>query len=98
MHFFHWYEDGELRTTFEWAANRTGSTPDELTALIREVGLNPTGDQDPAIDEKAAVFALTERLTGVRVTDDLLAEAEYQTGDVPEEPVEVFSPSRAGDS
>jgi hypothetical protein len=98
MHFFHWFEDGELRTTFEWAADRTGSTPDELTPLIREVGLNPTGDQDPAIDAKAAVFALTERLTGVRVTDELLAEAEYLTGDVPEEPVAQFSPLRAGDS
>ncbi|TFV33736.1 hypothetical protein E4K10_39895 [Streptomyces sp. T1317-0309] len=32
------------------------------------------------------MFALTERLTGVRVTDELLAEAEFRTGDVPEEP------------
>ncbi|WP_405406891.1 DUF6461 domain-containing protein [Streptomyces sp. NBC_01104] len=90
MHFFHWYEDGELRTTFESAAYRSGSTPDELTAVMREVGLNPTGDQDPGVDGKAAVFALTERLTGVRVTEDLLAEAVYQTGEVPEEPAEEW--------
>ncbi|MGW6981911.1 DUF6461 domain-containing protein [Streptomyces sp. NPDC054932] len=86
MDFFHWYEDGELRTTFEWPADRTGSTPDDLNALMREVGLNPTGDQDPGVDRKAAVFALTERLTGVRVTEELLVDAVYRTGEVPEEP------------
>ncbi|MFA7764069.1 DUF6461 domain-containing protein [Streptomyces sp. NPDC048723] len=88
MDFFHWYEDGELRTTFEWPADRTGSTPDELNAVMREVGLNPTGDEDPDVDRKAAVLALTERLTGVRVTEQLLADAEYQTGEVPEETAE----------
>ncbi|MFI6009527.1 DUF6461 domain-containing protein [Streptomyces sp. NPDC051243] len=88
MDFFHWYENGELRTTFEWPADRSGSTPDELNAMMREVGLNPSGDQDPGIHRKAAVFALTERLTGVRVTEELLAGAEYRTGEVPEEPVE----------
>ncbi|MER6444162.1 hypothetical protein DEJ51_01265 [Streptomyces venezuelae] len=87
MDFFHWYEDGELRVTFEWPADRTGSTPDDLNPLMREVGLNPTGDEDPDVDGKAAVLALTERLTGVRVTGELLAGAEYRTGEVPEEPV-----------
>lgn len=90
MHFFHWYEDGELRTTFEHPAYRTGSTPDELNAVMREVGLDPAGDEDPGVDTKAAVFALTERLTGVRVTEELLAGAEYRTGEVPEEPVEEW--------
>ncbi|MER6200600.1 DUF6461 domain-containing protein [Streptomyces sp. NPDC001586] len=86
MDFFHWYEDGELRTTFEWPADRTGSTPDALNAVMRELGLNPTGDEDPEVDRKAAVLALTERLTGVRVTEALLREAAYRTGEVPEEP------------
>lgn len=90
MDFFHWYENGELRTTFEWPAARTGSTPDELNAVMTEVGLNPTGDQAPDIDRKAAVFALAERLTGVRMTEELLAEAEYRTGEVPEEPAEEW--------
>lgn len=90
MDFFHWYEDGELRTTFEWPANRTGSTPDELNALMGEVGLNPAGDTDPDVDTKAAVMALAERLTGVRVTAQLLTESEYQLGVVPEEPVEEW--------
>ncbi|WP_392892731.1 DUF6461 domain-containing protein [Streptomyces sp. LN699] len=86
MDFFHSYEDGELRVTFEWPADRTGSAPDELNALMREVGLNPTGDEAPGLDRKAAVLALTERLTGVRVTEQLLRDAEYLTGEVPEEP------------
>jgi hypothetical protein len=90
MDFFHWYEEGELRTTFERPADRSGSTPDALNPLMLEVGLNPSGDEDPDVDTKAAVLALTERLTGVRVTEELLAEAEYQVGEVPEEPVEEW--------
>ncbi|MEV0415162.1 DUF6461 domain-containing protein [Streptomyces sp. NPDC050448] len=90
MDFFHWYENGELRTTFEWPADRTGSTPDELNSVMVEVGLNPSGDEDHDVDTKAAVLALTERLTGVRVTEKLLAEAEYQVGEVPEEPAEEW--------
>jgi hypothetical protein len=90
MDFFHWYENGELRTTFEWPAHRTGSTPDELNAVMREVGLNPAGDQAPDVDRKAAVFALAERLTGVQVTAQLLADAEYRIGEVPEEPAEEW--------
>ncbi|MER5484495.1 DUF6461 domain-containing protein [Streptomyces sp. NPDC002812] len=85
MDFFHWYEDGELRTTFEFPADRTGSTPDALNAVMRELGLNPAGDPDPEVDEKAAVFALAERLTGVRVTEALLRDAVYVTGEVREE-------------
>ncbi|MFE2537506.1 DUF6461 domain-containing protein [Streptomyces sp. NPDC059371] len=90
MDFFHWYEEGQLRTTFEWPANRTGSTPDELNGVMMEVGLNPSGDEHPAVDRKAAVLALAERLTGVRVTEGLLAEAEYQVGEVLEEPTEEW--------
>ncbi|MFD9409708.1 DUF6461 domain-containing protein [Streptomyces sp. NPDC059989] len=86
MDFFHWYEDGVLRTTFEWAADRTGSTPDDLNAVMRELGLDPDGDPDPGTDTKAAVLALAERLTGVRLTADLLANSEYQSAEVPEEP------------
>ncbi|MEV7562708.1 DUF6461 domain-containing protein [Streptomyces sp. NPDC089795] len=86
MDFFHWYEEGELRTSFEWPADRTGSTPDALNPLMLEVGLNPFGDEDPTVDGKAAVLALTERLTGVGLTEELLAEAAYLVGEVPEAP------------
>ena len=33
-------------------------------------------------------IALTERLTGVGMTERLLGQAEYQVAEVPEEPVE----------
>jgi len=88
MEFFHWYENGELRTHFEWPRVRGGSTPDELNSLICEVGLGLTDEEISRADRKAAVFALAERLTGVRVTAELLALAEYRTAAVPEEPVE----------
>lgn len=90
MDFFHWYENGELRTTFEHPAHRTGSTPDALDALMTDVGLTASADEAPDTDRKAAVFALTERLTGVRVTEELLTGAEFRTAEVPEEPAEEW--------
>ncbi|ELP62757.1 hypothetical protein STRTUCAR8_03150 [Streptomyces turgidiscabies Car8] len=90
MHFFHWFEDGELRTTFEGPSSRDGRTPDELVPLLREVGfpLTPEGEHDdsaPDVDRKAAVLALAERLTGIRVTESLLQDATYELGLVPEQ-------------
>ncbi|MGV4986850.1 DUF6461 domain-containing protein [Streptomyces sp. NRAIS4] len=94
MHFFNWYEDGELRTTFEWPTARYGSTPDALDLVMREVGFELSDDEGETsgrVDTKAAAFALAERLTGVRVTEELLRDAEYQLGLVPEEPVEEWT-------
>ncbi|MGW7545650.1 DUF6461 domain-containing protein [Streptomyces sp. NPDC054770] len=96
MHFFHWFEDGELRTTFEGPSSRAGSTPDELVPLLREVGFPLTleGEHDesvPDVDGKAAVLALAERLTGIRVTESLLRDATYELGLVPEQPAEEWT-------
>ncbi|MEV7385406.1 DUF6461 domain-containing protein [Streptomyces sp. NPDC091215] len=94
IHFFHWYEDGELRTTFEWPTARAGSTPDALNTVMREVGFVLSEEEHAAethVDTKAAVFALAERLTGVRVTEELVRDAEYQLGHVPEEPDEDWT-------
>jgi choline dehydrogenase-like flavoprotein len=91
---FHWYEAGELRTTFEWPTDRYGSTPDDLVPVMREIGFDLPGDEDstgPSTDTKAAVLALTERLAGVRLTEDLLKDAEYHLGHVPEEPAEEWT-------
>ncbi|SEG95448.1 hypothetical protein SAMN05216223_13361 [Actinacidiphila yanglinensis] len=92
---FSWYEDGELRTTFEAPPTyRSGSTPDALLPLMGEVGCDLRDVQDrtagPA-DDKAAVLALTERLTGVRLTEEVLRDAHYRLGLVPEEPVEEWT-------
>ncbi|WP_093627009.1 DUF6461 domain-containing protein [Streptomyces sp. 3213.3] len=94
MYFFHWYEDGELRTTFEWPTTRGGSTPDALNSVMRDVGYALSDDDwqtGERVDTKAAAFALAERLTGVRVTEELLRDAEYQLGYVPEEPAEEWT-------
>ncbi|MFI6402342.1 DUF6461 domain-containing protein [Streptomyces sp. NPDC050548] len=84
IEFFHWYENGELRTHFEWPRVRVGSTPDELNSLICEVGLGLTDEEISRADRKAAVFALAERLTGVRVAAELLTSTEYHVADMPE--------------
>ncbi|MGW4897256.1 DUF6461 domain-containing protein [Kitasatospora sp. NPDC004240] len=93
IHLFHWYEDGRLRTTFEGSAARSGSTPDDLNPVLRELGLPLSCDDepDPGVDTKAAAFALAERMTGVRVTEELLSAAEYRLGHVPEEPAEEWT-------
>ncbi|WP_331720584.1 DUF6461 domain-containing protein (plasmid) [Streptomyces sp. NBC_00161] len=96
IHLFHWFEDGELRTTFEGPSARDGNSPDELVSLLREVGfpLTPEGEHDeiaPVVDGKAAVLALAERLTGIRVTESLLQDATYELGLVPEQPAEEWT-------
>jgi hypothetical protein len=94
IHLFHWYEDGELRTTFEWPTARDGSTPDALNSVMREVGFDLSddeGDNGARVDTKAAVLALAERLTGVRVTEELLRDAEYHLGHLPEKPAEEWT-------
>ncbi|MFB8354362.1 DUF6461 domain-containing protein [Streptomyces niveus] len=96
MQFFHWFEDGELRTAFENPSSRDGSTPDELVPLLREVGfpLTPEGEHDesaPDVDRKAAVLAVAERLTGIRVTESLLQDATYELGLVPEQHAEEWT-------
>lgn len=93
---FYWFEDGELRTTFEGASSRDGSTPEELIPLLREVGFPLTleGEHDegaPDVDRKAAVLALAERLTGIRVTESLLQNATYELGVVPEQPADEWT-------
>ncbi|MFD7004403.1 DUF6461 domain-containing protein [Streptomyces mirabilis] len=88
----HWYEAGELRTSFEWPIDRYGCTPDELVPLMREIGFDLTEDgTGPSTDTKAAVLALAERLTGVRLTEELLKDAEYHFGHVPDEPAEEWT-------
>lgn len=91
LHGFSWYEDGELRTTFEGVPNyRVGSTPDALLPMMREAGCHLSDVDDRTgdfLDDKAAVLALSERLTGVRLTEQLLRDARYRLGLVPDEPV-----------
>lgn len=75
---FHWYVDGDLRTFFEWPAEREGSSPDEIADVIARVGA--TGEPGLLTLE---YFAMAEELSGVKITADLLDHAVYRTGIVP---------------
>jgi hypothetical protein len=83
-HFF-WAEDRDLRLEFNPVepAYREGSTPDALVEVMREVGFDLSRDGDNFETSGAAAFALAERLTGVRVTAQLLEDATYTCGIVP---------------
>ncbi|OPC77072.1 hypothetical protein B4N89_41625 [Embleya scabrispora] len=92
IHTFDWYEDGELRTGFEWPTVRYGSAPDDLLPMMRESGFDLREESDvDTYDRKAAVLALAERLTGVRLTEDLLDNSAYLLGHVPEEPAQEWT-------
>ncbi|MEV8363052.1 DUF6461 domain-containing protein [Streptomyces niveus] len=75
---FNWWEDGELRTTFEFPHSRRGSTPDDLVEAMRRVGfdVSPEGESPGQL----AKLALAEELSGVRVTAGLLANSSYACG------------------
>lgn len=85
---FYWAEDRDVRLHFNpsEAAYRDGSTPDAAVDLMREAGfdLSPEGDNDE--DGAEASLALAERLTGVRLTPELIEQAIYTCGIVPVPP------------
>ena len=81
--YFHWYEDGEVRLQFEplFAYARWGSEADSIAEQMRESGfdLSDAEDRDFELHTEAS-FALAERLTGVRLTEQTLREAQYVCG------------------
>jgi hypothetical protein len=82
---FYWAENGEIRLSFRPldAASREGTDPDALLAAMQEVGFDVSEDGDNLDHPDAAAFALAERLTGVRVTADMLEQATYTCGIAP---------------
>lgn len=92
---FSWYEDGTVRLYFEplFAHQRDGTHPDELLDQMRESGFDvrdPDGDDfDEDVDEHdielitEAAFALAHWITGVRVTPEHFASADFLTGTAP---------------
>ncbi|QFG24279.1 DUF6461 domain-containing protein [Actinomadura sp. WMMB 499] len=83
---FLWYDDGTLRTSFEplFPTQRATPDPDGLVGLMEEVGFDlREGDEHDFSMLTEAAFALAERLTGVRVTPDVLDDATFATGLVP---------------
>jgi Family of unknown function (DUF6461) len=82
---FYWIDDRDLRLEFNPVepAYREGSSPDALADVMREVGFDLSSDGDNFEVSHTAAFALAERLTGVRVTAQLLDDATYTCGIVP---------------
>lgn len=77
-------EDGENRVTFEpgFPDTRWGSAPDELLEAMHAIGFqfgDEVSDTEDFVSEPAA-FALAERLTGVRITPELLRGTTFACG------------------
>lgn len=81
---FCWVEDGDVRLEFDplFATDRHGRTPDALLSIMPGVGFDLREDGEAEHPAEAA-FALAERLTGVRVTAELLEDAVYKCGIAP---------------
>jgi hypothetical protein len=81
---FCWVVDGDIRLQFEplFPVDRSGSDPDGLVDVMRQVGfdLNPDEEERDYELHTEAAFALAEHLTGVRLTPALLESAEYICG------------------
>jgi hypothetical protein len=79
---FCWIEDGDVRLEFEplVACQRDGSTPDALLDDMRQIGFVLGEDSEDIGPTSTAALALAERLTGVRVTQAMLDEADFLCG------------------
>ncbi|WP_350279619.1 DUF6461 domain-containing protein [Kribbella sp. HUAS MG21] len=84
---FCWMIDRDLRVKFEpfLADRRSGSDPDGLVDVMRQVGFDLRGlEERDASMRTGATFALTEHLTGLKITKDTLDAAEYLCAKVPD--------------
>jgi hypothetical protein len=85
---FCWYRDGVTRLDFNqvYTTCREGSHPDELLAEMRESGFDFSDPDDDSADDLdylkqfLAAFALAHRITGVHLTPELFASAEFIGG------------------
>jgi hypothetical protein len=82
---FLWLADGDLLLHFEplFPDRRDGSRADELLVEMRESGFALEPDADPDHWHTGAAFALAERITGVRLTAELLDSLELVCGTAP---------------
>lgn len=85
-HRFCWWVDGTLRLDFDalFADCREGSHPDALLADMAECGFDLSDEDERGVpgwhDTIDPSFALAERITGIRVTPELLTSAPYVCG------------------
>ncbi|MGI5165629.1 DUF6461 domain-containing protein [Spirillospora sp. CA-253888] len=81
--YFAWWDNSQAMTTFEplFAYARKGRTPDALNDVMAAVGFDLSDGRGRSYElHTEAAFALTERLTGVHVTPDLLDQVTYRVG------------------
>ncbi|WP_329034271.1 DUF6461 domain-containing protein [Streptomyces sp. NBC_00178] len=84
---FCWFEDGTTRLHFEplFAHQRDGSHPDGILTEMEGAGFDMDETDECNFERHTeAAFALAERLTGVRLTPEVLASAEFTCGRVPD--------------
>ncbi|MDH6217013.1 DUF6461 domain-containing protein [Streptomyces pseudovenezuelae] len=76
---FLWLADGELLLRFEplHPSRREGSGADRFLVEMRESGFRLDPDQELDLQGAEAAFALAERITGVRLTAELLDSLEF---------------------
>ncbi|WP_164904723.1 DUF6461 domain-containing protein [Streptomyces cyaneus] len=81
---FCWYEDGEVRLHFEplFPFHRDGTRPDELVEEMRASGFD-LSEGGGFEGHTEAAFALAHRITGIRLTPELFASAEFSCGIAP---------------
>ncbi len=80
---FLWLEDGEVALYFEplFPSRREGTRADEVVPEMRSAGFDlREGEERTFEGHTAAAFALAERITGVRVTPELLDAATFVGG------------------
>jgi hypothetical protein len=86
---FCWYRDGAVLLDFDQAFpdDRAGSHPDGLLTEMRESGFDVSGADDLDHGRQfLAGFALAHRITGIHLTPELFASAEFIGGLGPRSP------------
>ncbi|MGW3288324.1 DUF6461 domain-containing protein [Streptomyces sp. NPDC001002] len=82
---FLWLADGELLLHFEplFPHRRDGSGADSHLVAMRESGFQLDPDQESDHQHTEAAFALAERITGIRLTAELLDSLEFVAAPAP---------------
>ncbi|MGW3346469.1 DUF6461 domain-containing protein [Nonomuraea rubra] len=79
--YFYWLEDGKLRFCFIAQDGYMQPVPDELVETMHDIYAR----YQRLVDVRMGpIFLLTEHLTGIKLTPQLLEEASYLCGVVPE--------------
>jgi hypothetical protein len=81
---FLYAQDGTLLTMFEpaLAATRSGAQPDRLLEQMRAVSIDPDGE-DTGVDPGPAALELVARITGVRLSDEVVRVSSWPAGFLP---------------